>query len=163
QPPEHVTFDVHEGEIVGLAGIMGAGRTELLSALYGTGVPGKWQGEIAIAGKPVRLRSIAAARKAGVAFVTDDRRGSGLMLRMAVGLNLVMSIIRRISPSGFMSKRRQDEAVAQSFGQFDIRPRKPEIAVGALSGGNQQKVVLAKEVLGNPRLLLLDEPTRGVD
>ena len=163
QPPEHVTFDVHEGEIVGLAGIMGAGRTELLSALYGTGIPGKWLGDIAIAGKPTRLRSIAAARKAGVAFVTDDRRGSGLMLRMAVGLNLVMSIIRRISPNGFMSRRRQDDAIEESFGQFDIRPRKPNIPVGSLSGGNQQKVVLAKEVLAKPRLLLLDEPTRGVD
>jgi ribose transport system ATP-binding protein len=163
RPPEGVTFDVHEREIVGLAGIMGAGRTELLSALYGTGISGKWEGEIEIAGKPARLRSIRAARKAGIAFVTDDRRGSGLMLRMAVGLNLVMSIILRISPGWMMSKRRQDEAIGTSFGQFDIRPRKPEIAVGALSGGNQQKVVLAKEVLGNPRLLLLDEPTRGVD
>ena len=104
--------------------------------------------------RPVRLESIKAARKAGIAFVTDDRRGSGLMLRMAVGLNLVMSVIRRISPSGFMSMPRQAEAVNQSFSQFDIRPRNADIAVGALSGGNQQKIVLAKEVLGNPRLLL---------
>jgi ribose transport system ATP-binding protein len=163
QPPESVSFDIHEGEIVGLAGIMGAGRTELLSALYGTGLAGRWHGDIAVSGKPATLKSIAAARRAGIAFVTDDRRGSGLMLRMAVGVNLVMSIIRRISPSGFMSRKRQDEAVKESFGQFDIRPRNPDIAVGALSGGNQQKVVLAKEVLGKPRLLLLDEPTRGVD
>jgi ribose transport system ATP-binding protein len=163
QAPEKVSFDVREGEIVGLAGIMGAGRTELLSALYGTGIAGEWQGEVAIDGKPAKLKSIGAARKAGIAFVTDDRRGSGLMLRMAVGLNLVMSIIRRISPGGFMSRRREDDAIKQSFGQFDIRPRNPGIAVGALSGGNQQKVVLAKEVLGRPRLLLLDEPTRGVD
>jgi ribose transport system ATP-binding protein len=85
------------------------------------------------------------------------------MLRMSVGLNLVMSIIRWISPRGFMSARRQEDAIKSSFGQFDIRPKNPGIAVGALSGGNQQKVVLAKEVLGNPRLLLLDEPTRGVD
>jgi ribose transport system ATP-binding protein len=163
QAPEKVSLDVHEGEIVGLAGIMGAGRTELLSALYGTGLSGKWQGPVAVSGRPVKLESIRAARKAGIAFVTDDRRGSGLMLRMNVGLNLVMSVIRRISPSGFMSSRRQADAVNQSFGQFDIRPRNADIAVGALSGGNQQKVALAKEILGNPRLLLLDEPTRGVD
>jgi ribose transport system ATP-binding protein len=163
QPPTGVSLEVREGEIVGLAGIMGAGRTELLSALYGTGLAGRWQGEVAVDGKPVRLDSINAARKAGIAFVTDDRRGSGLMLRMAVGLNLVMSVIRRISPAGLMSPRRQAEAVTRSFGQFDIRPKNPDIAVGALSGGNQQKVVLAKEILGNPRLLLLDEPTRGVD
>ncbi|SDA66990.1 sugar ABC transporter ATP-binding protein [Mesorhizobium qingshengii] len=163
QAPTGVSLDVHEGEIVGLAGIMGAGRTELLSALYGTGLSGHWQGEVAVGGHPVKLHSIKAARNAGIAFVTDDRRGSGLMLRMAVGLNLVMSVISRISPFGLMSARRQAEAVKQSFGQFDIRPKNPDIAVGALSGGNQQKVVLAKEILGNPRLLLLDEPTRGVD
>ncbi|KPH05308.1 sugar ABC transporter ATP-binding protein (plasmid) [Rhizobium acidisoli] len=163
QAPSKIDLDVHRGEIVGLAGVMGAGRTELLSALYGTGVPGRWQGEVTIGGKPARLRSIAAARRAGLAFVTDDRRGAGLMLRMSVGLNLVMSIIRRISPNGLLSARRQDDAIKSSFGNFDIRPKNPEIAVGALSGGNQQKVVLAKEVLGNPSLLLLDEPTRGVD
>ena len=163
QPPTGVSLDVKAGEIVGLAGIMGAGRTELLSALYGTGLSGHWEGEVAIDGRPVKLNSIKAARNAGIAFVTDDRRGSGLMLRMAVGLNLVMSVIRRISPAGLMSPRRQADAVKQSFGQFDIRPKNPDIAVGALSGGNQQKVVLAKEILGNPRLLLLDEPTRGVD
>jgi ribose transport system ATP-binding protein len=163
QAPEKISLDIHAGEIVGLAGIMGAGRTELLSALYGTGIAGEWQGEVAVDGRPVKLKSIAAARKAGIAFVTDDRRGSGLMLRMAVGLNLVMSVIRRISPFGFMSKRLEDEAITDSFRQFDIRPRNPQIAVGALSGGNQQKVALAKEVLRQPRLLLLDEPTRGVD
>ncbi|TAU38925.1 sugar ABC transporter ATP-binding protein (plasmid) [Rhizobium ruizarguesonis] len=163
QAPTKVDLDVRHGEIVGLAGVMGAGRTELLSALYGTGVPGQWHGDITIGGRPTRLKSIAAARRAGLAFVTDDRRGAGLMLRMSVGLNLVMSIIRWISPKGLLSARRQEDAIKSSFGQFDIRPKNPGIAVGALSGGNQQKVVLAKEVLGNPRLLLLDEPTRGVD
>lgn len=163
QAPVKVDLDVRRGEIVGLAGVMGAGRTELLSALYGAGVPGHWQGEIVVGGRPVKLKSIAAARRAGLAFVTDDRRGAGLMLRMSVGLNLVMSVIRRISPNGLLSARRQENAIKSSFGQFDIRPKNPDIAVGALSGGNQQKVVLAKEVLGNPRLLLLDEPTRGVD
>ena len=163
QVPQDMSFDVHEGEIVGLAGVMGAGRTELLNALYGTGLPGRWEGEVEIDGRPVRLNSISAARRAGVAFVTDDRRGGGLMLRMAVGRNLVMSVIRSISPFGLMSAARESEAVKEAFSQFDIRPKNPDIAVGALSGGNQQKVVLAKDILGDPRLLLLDEPTRGVD
>jgi ribose transport system ATP-binding protein len=163
QVPTKLSLDVHAGEIVGLAGVMGAGRTELLSALYGTGLAGRWEGKVEIDGRSVRLDSIRAARRAGVAFVTDDRRGGGLMLRMAVARNLVMSVLRSISPRGLMSKSREAEAVKRSFGQFDIRPRNPTIAVGALSGGNQQKVVLAKEILGNPRLLLLDEPTRGVD
>ncbi|PZM10587.1 sugar ABC transporter ATP-binding protein [Rhizobium tubonense] len=163
QAPKKISLDVHEGEIVGLAGVMGAGRTELLSALYGTGLPGRWAGTIEMDSRAVRLESIRASRRAGIAYVTDDRRGGGLMLRAAVGRNLVMSVLRRISPRGFMSAAREAAAVARSFGQFDIRPRNAAIAVGALSGGNQQKVVLAKEILGNPRLLLLDEPTRGVD
>jgi ribose transport system ATP-binding protein len=163
QAPEDVTLRVHAGEIVGLAGIMGAGRTELLSALYGSGLEGKWEGVVDVGGAPAKLASIRAARRAGIAFVTDDRRGSGLMLRMSVGRNLVMSIIRRVTPFGFMSARRETEAAERSFKQFDIRPHDSDIAAGALSGGNQQKVVLAKEVLGEPSLLLLDEPTRGVD
>jgi ribose transport system ATP-binding protein len=163
QAPTRISLDVHAGEIVGLAGVMGAGRTELLSALYGTGSAGRWAGTVEIEGRPVTLDSIRSARKAGIAFVTDDRRGSGLMLRMSVGRNMVMSVLRHISPSGFMSAARETAVVLKSFGQFDIRPRNVAIAVGALSGGNQQKVVLAKEILGDPHLLLLDEPTRGVD
>jgi ribose transport system ATP-binding protein len=163
QPPEDVTLSVHAGEIVGLAGIMGAGRTELLSALYGTGLEGAWEGTVDVDGRPAKLASIRAARRAGIAFVTDDRRGGGLMLRMSVGRNLVMSIIRRVTPFGFASSARETAAAERSFKQFDIRPHDAQIAAGALSGGNQQKVVLAKEVLGEPLLLLLDEPTRGVD
>ena len=163
QAPREVTLEVRQGEIVGLAGVMGAGRTELLSALYGTGPAGRWEGKVEVGGRPVRLRSIGAARAAGIAFVTDDRRAGGLMLGMSVARNLVMSVIRRISPFGLMSAVREAKAVRRSVGQFDIRPRDPGLSAGALSGGNQQKVVLAKEVLGDPRLLLLDEPTRGVD
>ena len=163
QAPAEISLDIHEGEIVGLAGVMGAGRTELLSALYGTGLAGRWHGTVEVDDRSVRLDSIRQARSAGIAFVTDDRRGGGLMLRMSVGRNLVMSVLRKISPGWLMSKRHEAQAVKRSFGQFDIRPRNPAIAVGALSGGNQQKVVLAKEILGQPRLLLLDEPTRGVD
>src|SRR5260370_3881997 len=81
QPPEDVTLRVHAGEIVGLAGVMGAGRTELLSALYGSGLEGRWEGIVEVAGVPAKLASIPAARPAGLAFVPDDRRGSGLMLR----------------------------------------------------------------------------------
>ena len=161
--PRRISLDVYGGEIVGLAGIMGAGRTELLSALYGAAPPGQWHGTVEIDGAPASLTSIAASRRAGIAFVTDDRRGSGLMLRMPVGRNLVTSILRAISPFGLMSKAREESAVRRSIKTFDIRPPNAAIAAGALSGGNQQKVVLAKEVLGEPRLLLLDEPTRGVD
>jgi ribose transport system ATP-binding protein len=163
QAPLDVSLTVRANEIVGLAGVMGAGRTELLSALYGAGPRGRWRGRIEVAGAPAELASIAAARRAGLAFVTDDRRGSGLILRHSVGRNIVMSVLRRISRLGFMSGAAEDEAAARSILTFDIRPPRAAIPVGNLSGGNQQKVVFAKELLQEPRLLLLDEPTRGVD
>ncbi len=163
QAPLDVSLTVRAREIVGLAGVMGAGRTELLSALYGAGPRGRWQGKIEMAGEPAQLASIAAARRAGLAFVTDDRRGSGLILRHSVGRNIVMSVLRRISRLGFMSGAAEDEAAERSIKTFDIRPPRAAIPVGNLSGGNQQKVVFAKELLQEPRLLLLDEPTRGVD
>jgi ribose transport system ATP-binding protein len=163
QAPRDISLEVRSGEIVGLAGIMGAGRTELLSALYGAAGPGSWQGTVEIDGSPARLSSIRSARREGLGFVTDDRRGSGLMLRDSVGRNLVGSILRMVSPFFVMSHSRESQLARRAIQSFDVRPPRPEIAVGALSGGNQQKVVLAKEVLGEPRLLLLDEPTRGVD
>jgi len=161
--PTDVSLTVREGEIVGLAGIMGAGRTELLSALYGSAGAGRWSGVVEVAGATVNLNSIHAARTRGLAFVTDDRRGAGLMLRDSVSRNLVGSIIRKVSPLFVMSATREQRLARRAIQLFDVRPARPEIAAGALSGGNQQKVVLAKEVMTEPRLLLLDEPTRGVD
>ncbi len=163
QEPRDISLEVRAGEIVGLAGIMGAGRTELLSTLYGAAGAGRWSGVVEIDSAPARLRSIRNAREAGLGLVTDDRRGSGLMLRDSVGRNLVMSVLRKVSPFFLMSKAREAQLSRQAIRTFDVRPALPESTVGALSGGNQQKVVLAKEVLGGPRLLLLDEPTRGVD
>ena len=163
QAPDDVSLEVRAGEIVGLAGIMGAGRTELLTALYGAAGPGRWSGVVEIDGTARAPRLDPDARAEGLGFVTDDRRGSGLMLRDSVGRNLVMSVLRRVSPLFLMSKPREDELARKAIRLFDVRPARPEVPVGALSGGNQQKVVLAKEVLANPRLLLLDEPTRGVD
>jgi len=161
--PRDVTLSVRAGEIVGLAGIMGAGRTELLSALYGSAGAGAWSGVVEVEGAAATLASIASARARGLAFVTDDRRGAGLMLRDSVGRNLVGSVIRKVSPMGLMSAVREQRLARRAIQLFDVRPARPEIPAGALSGGNQQKVVLAKEVMTEPRLLLLDEPTRGVD
>ncbi|HXT07910.1 MAG TPA: sugar ABC transporter ATP-binding protein [Roseiarcus sp.] len=163
QAPQDVTLTVRAGEIVGLAGIMGAGRTELLTALYGAASGGRWRGTVEIAGKPATLAAIGEARSRGLGFVTDDRRGSGLMLRDSVGRNLVSAILKRVSPGFLMSAARETNLARKGVKLFDVRPPRLELAVGALSGGNQQKVVLAKEVLAEPRLLLLDEPTRGVD
>jgi len=163
QAPVDISLEVRAGEIVGLAGIMGAGRTELLTALYGAAGAGAWSGAVEIDGAPAYLSSIRGARAEGLGLVTDDRRGSGLMLRDSVGRNLVLTVLRRVSPFFLMSRAREAELAREAIHAFDVRPALPEVPVGALSGGNQQKVVLAKEVLGGPRLLLLDEPTRGVD
>jgi ribose transport system ATP-binding protein len=158
-----VTLEVRAGEIVGLSGLMGAGRTELLSALFGFEARGRWEGDIRVAGRPARLGSIADARRAGIAYVTDDRRGTGLILGHSVASNIVMSTLRRVTPWGLVSNRSEQTQVAGALKRFDVRPRLPAARVVNLSGGNQQKVVFAKELLSEPRLLLLDEPTRGVD
>lgn len=163
QAPTDVTLSVHEGEIVGLSGLMGAGRTELLSALFGYEVRGQWKGDVRVRGWPARLGSVEEARRAGLAYVTDDRRGTGLILGHSVASNLVMSTLRRVTPWGLVSRRAEAGQVAAAMSRFDVRPRQPSARVVNLSGGNQQKVVFGKELLSEPRLLLLDEPTRGVD
>src|SRR5271166_516058 len=163
QAPMEISLEVRAGEIVGLAGIMGAGRTELLSALYGAAGPGRWSGVVEIDGAPARLTSIRGARATGLGLVTDDRRGGGLLLRDSVGRNLVLTVLRKVSPMFLISQTREAALARGAIRSFDVRPPLLKAPVGALSGGNQQKVVLAKEVLGDPRLLLLDEPTRGVD
>ena len=125
--------------------------------------PARWSGAVEIDGAPAHLSSIRGARGEGLGLVTDDRRGSGLMLRDSVGRNLVLTVLRRVSPFFLMSRRARGGLAREAIQRLRRAPAAAEVPVGALSGGNQQKVVLAKEVLGGPRLLLLDEPTRGVD
>ena len=163
QAPVDVSLAVHEGEIVGLSGLMGAGRTELLAALFGFEVGGRWEGRMEVAGRPAQLGTVTAARRAGLAFVTDDRRGNGLVLGHTVAWNLTRSIIRAVTPHGIVAPSLERARVADAMERFDIRPRLPGARAINLSGGNQQKVVFGKELLSRPRLLLLDEPTRGVD
>jgi len=163
QAPRDVSLTVHEGEIVGLAGLMGVGRTELLSALHGFGASGVWRGSVEVRGAPTKLGSIQAARQAGIAYVTDDRRGTGLVLNHTVAQNAVMSTLKRVTPFGLVSRALERREVARALDDYDVRPRLPDAKVVNLSGGNQQKVVFAKELMNGPSLLLLDEPTRGVD
>ena len=109
-----MSLTVHEGEIVGLAGLMGVGRTELLGALYGFGAVGRWSGTVEMRGAAARLGTIGAARRAGIAYVTDDRRGTGLVLHHTVAQNTLMSIWRRVTPFGLASRGLERRRVAES-------------------------------------------------
>ena len=161
--PRDVSFSVRAGEIVGLAGLMGAGRTELLETLFGDGVPGAHTGSVTLAGVPLRPRSPRAAIDAGVGFVPEDRKALGLVLSQSVTQNVTIAALEHYARGGLVSAGRERTAVGRVIGDLGIKASTGAAAVRTLSGGNQQKVVFAKQLLIEPRLLLLDEPTRGVD
>ncbi|MEV0431304.1 sugar ABC transporter ATP-binding protein [Micromonospora sp. NPDC050495] len=161
--PAGVNLTVRAGEIVGLAGLMGAGRTELLETLYGAGPPGRRTGTVRLAGRPYAPRHPRAALRAGVGFVPEDRRRSALVLEHPVGRSIVLAALGTVTTAGIVRRRRERSAVRQKIAELAIKTPSAAAPVGALSGGNQQKVIFARHLLAGPRLLLLDEPTRGVD
>ncbi|MEU4569986.1 sugar ABC transporter ATP-binding protein [Micromonospora sp. NPDC023956] len=161
--PAGVSLTVRAGEIVGLAGLMGSGRTELLETLYGAGPSGRRSGVLRLAGRPYAPRGPRSALRAGVGFVPEDRRRSALVLEHPVGRSIVLAALRRFTTAGVVRTRRERDAVREQVAALAIRTPSTTAPVGALSGGNQQKVVFARHILTGPRLLLLDEPTRGVD
>jgi ribose transport system ATP-binding protein len=156
-----ISFRLRAGEIVGMAGLVGAGRTELARAIFG--IDRHLGGTIKIDGKPVAIKNPRDAIKAGIAFVPEDRKAQGVILEMTIRDNVVMAGIDRYQKAGFV-RNRQMTAVAERA-RSDLGIKTPTVAkeVGLLSGGNQQKVVLAKWISLRPRVFLLDEPTRGVD
>ncbi len=157
-----VSFTARRGEILGLYGLMGAGRTEILECLFGL-APDRTGGHVAIEGRPVRVRTPREAIGHGLALVTEDRKGSGLVLSQSVRANIVMAGLEGLSNGPAMSVRREKGAAKRMIEMFGIRAATDQLDVSGLSGGNQQKVVLGKWFLTEPRILLLDEPTRGVD
>ncbi|MEH1014370.1 sugar ABC transporter ATP-binding protein [Micromonospora sp. CPCC 206060] len=161
--PAGVSLTVRTGEIVGLAGLMGAGRTELLETLYGAGPAGRHTGAVRLAGRPYAPRGPRSALRAGVGFVPEDRRRSALVLDHPVGQSIVLAALRRLTTAGIVRRGRERNAVREQVAALAIKTPSAAAPVGALSGGNQQKVVFARHLLTRPRLLLLDEPTRGVD
>jgi ABC-type sugar transport system ATPase subunit len=149
------------GEIVGLVGLDGAGRTELMKAIAGANRATR--GEVRVLGSATRPGSIASARRAGVVYAPEDRKREGLLLSAAIRDNLVYGLYQRISRLGILSGRRQSAFAATSIRDFGIKADSAWQPVGTLSGGNQQKVILARVGGDEPRVILLDDPTRGVD
>lgn len=161
--PSRISLVVHEGEIVGLAGLMGSGRTELLETLYGEGPPGSQTGSITLAGEEFQPASSREAIAAGVGFVSEDRKGSGLALSQSVRANMTLAALRRFCRGGLVQRRRERLAITDMIRDLKLKTSGQSVEVSTLSGGNQQKVVFGRQLLISPRLLLLDEPTRGVD
>ncbi len=156
-----VSFTVRAGEIVGLAGLVGAGRSETAQAIFGI-LPAQ-SGEILIDGKRVNIRGPAQAVANGIAYVPEDRGTQGLIKEMTVRENLSMAVLRAYSSGSFIKRGEEKTLAARAIEQFGIRAYGPEQIVDNLSGGNQQKVVVGKWLASNPKLLIIDEPTRGVD
>jgi ABC-type sugar transport system ATPase subunit len=156
-----VSFELRCGEVLGLAGLVGAGRSELARVLGGL-VPATG-GEIAIGGKPVCLRCPADARSAGIALVPEDRKRDGLVMTQTVGFNLALPWTHLWARGCMPNHRRRDAIVARAVKDFAIKASGSGAGIGTLSGGNQQKVVVGKWMEQPPKILILDEPTRGVD
>ena len=160
---QDIELKVGRGEILGLYGLMGAGRTEFVNALYG--LDKRDAGTLAIDGHEVKVRHPQDAIAHGIALLTEDRKDSGLVGVRSVRENIALSSLRAYSTSwfGMVSRRRERGALLGMIDRFRIRLASPELAVQKLSGGNQQKVVLSRCLLNQPRILLCDEPTRGID
>ncbi len=160
-PLHDVSLDVHAGEIVGVAGLVGAGRTEVARAILGVDpVDG---GEIHVEGDPLKLGSPAHALRAGIGLVPEDRKSQGLFLDQSVRANIAAASTQELSPGGLVRRGRERELADEGVQRLGIRTASIEGPVSGLSGGNQQKVVLAKWLARAPSVLILDEPTRGVD
>ncbi len=159
---DDVSFSIHAGEILGMFGLVGSGRTEVAKAIFGAEPADR--GEISVDGRTVEIANPEAAIANGIAFVTEDRKRDGLALDLSVLDNAGLASMGRVSRRGFLDRRRQDAMVTAKIGELQVRPKGTRRAVRQLSGGNQQKVVLAKWLLvEGVRVFILDEPTRGVD
>ena len=158
---EDVSFGVRGGEILGVAGLIGAGRSEVFKAVCGIDPPDA--GTIRIGGTEVTPGTPAQAQRAGLAYVPEERRSEGLVLKMSIADNVTLGRLRAFSRLGLIRRAEQHRAAAAMAERLTVRGAPVEAPVGRLSGGNQQKVVLAKALTQEPRVIVLDEPTRGVD
>ena len=155
-----VSFALRKGEILGFSGLVGAGRTEVMEAIVGLR-PGR--GRVSLAGRPVHFHTAAESLDAGIAYLTEDRKGKGLLLTRDLGVNLTLASLGRFVRRGRIDTAAERVALEKAIGDFDIRVGRPDMLAGQLSGGNQQKLLLAKMMMRDPQIIIIDEPTRGID
>lgn len=158
---DDVSFNLYAGEILGVSGLMGAGRTELMKLLYGANP--KQSGSIHLLGKALNPRTPQQGLDAGIVYISEDRKGDGLILGMSVKENMSLTALNYFSTLGQINRAAETMAVDDFILLFNIKTPSREQAIGLLSGGNQQKVAIAKGLMTRPKILILDEPTRGVD
>ena len=156
-----IDLDLHAGEILGIAGLVGAGRSELVRAIFGADPIDS--GLIRVAGRSVGRPTPAVMKSLGVGLVPEDRKRQGLVMDLPIRDNIALTVLRRLSGSIFLNRRREASQVADLIERLEIKASGPMVQTGKLSGGNQQKVVIAKWLATEPRVLILDEPTRGID
>lgn len=158
---KNVTLQVRRGEILGLAGLVGSGRTEFAEMLFG--LASKDTGEIEINGRPVEIHSPGDAVRAGLAYVPEDRRNHGVVLNMPVSANITLASLHKVSANGFIRHDDEEHAAQKFIQSLAVKTPAADTCVADLSGGNQQKVALARWLMTNPKVLILDEPTQGID
>jgi ABC-type sugar transport system ATPase subunit len=158
---QNISFDLHEGEILGVAGLMGSGRSELAETIFG--LRKKSAGQIKVRGKNVTIRHPRDAIKNGLALITEDRKQSGLNLRGSVGDNITVVFIKLLTKHGLLNRKNEERCAKDFSEKLHIKSAGINIPALSLSGGNQQKVVIAKWLVGSPDIIIMDEPTRGID
>jgi ribose transport system ATP-binding protein len=159
---DNVSLTLRRGEVLGVAGLMGAGRTELLETIFGASDPG-WRGSIRLHGRTVRFSHPLEACAAGIAMVTEDRKRLGLFPDFDVAANVSISALKQARRAGFVSRRAEEALVAEPIRATGVKTPGPHAAITGLSGGNQQKCIISRWLLTRPEVLLLDDPTRGID
>jgi len=156
-----ISFTLRRGEILGFAGLIGSGRTAVAEAVVGLTTASA--GKVEVRGTPMRFADVAHSVAAGLAYMTKDRKGKGLLLNVGLQPNLTILTLRRHLRNGFINEASEASALARAVRRFDIRARDQSVRVGQLSGGNQQKLMLGKVMEAEPEIIIIDEPTRGID
>ncbi|MDO4343942.1 MAG: sugar ABC transporter ATP-binding protein [Eubacteriales bacterium] len=156
-----ISFVLHEREILGITGLVGAGRTEVVKTIFGKILPDA--GSIWLDGEEILMKSPMDAIDRGIAFIPENRKEEGLLLDSSIGDNMILANEKKVSDNGVFRKKKKKDFISKYFSQLDIRPAQPQKLARNFSGGNQQKAIIAKWIATNPRVLIVDEPTRGID